>query len=66
MHLISTWGTGAILAGALAGHGVIVAVVLAIVLALVAWLAFHVIAPAYEAVAAILTFVLVLLVTLLL
>lgn len=47
-------------------HAAIVALAVSLIGALIAWLVFHLIAPAYEAIAAVIAFVLLLLVLLLL
>lgn len=66
-HLFGSYIKGVALATASSSvdaRSAIVAVIVALVLALVAWVIFHVIAPPYEAVAAIIVFLLVLVVLL--
>lgn len=63
MHLYSTYGKGLVIgASALAAHSVLVGIVIALVAALIVWLVLHLIAPAYDAVAAAITFLVVLVV----
>lgn len=66
MHQIeASYGKGGLLAAEFAAHGLVVAIIVALLLAALVGIVFRFLAPAYSALAAVLTFVILLLLLLL-
>lgn len=65
MSLLLSYGKGDLLASQYAAHGLVVAVLIALLLAALVGIVFRFLAPAYAAAAAVLTFIVLLLLALL-